>query len=211
MDTYFISDIHGYHENIAGPKTSKWKDGYRDFESVDEMNEILTSNINKIVKRDDLLIYGGDFVFGMNKRENALKLRSMIHCRRIWSSRGNHDKPIWKDDLLPLLFERWYDCLEVNLNGQDFWLCHYCPEEYYSRENPHHVSFTRENRKTNFSDSSYIRKENVIHAFGHYHNSIRHKGLAIDTGVDVEIPEINHKKYTPFHIDEITSYLRSRK
>ena len=58
------SDFHLGHANIAGPKTSKWKEGYRNFDSVVEMNDEIINTINKYVKHDDVLYFLGDFCFG---------------------------------------------------------------------------------------------------------------------------------------------------
>jgi calcineurin-like phosphoesterase family protein len=61
---YFSSDFHFGHQNIAGPKVSNWTKGFRDFDSVHEMNKTLTQTINKYVKPDDILYFLGDFAFG---------------------------------------------------------------------------------------------------------------------------------------------------
>lgn len=41
-DVWITSDTHFSHTNIAGPSVSSWKSGYRNFESVHEMNKALT-------------------------------------------------------------------------------------------------------------------------------------------------------------------------
>ena len=64
MNIWFTSDTHFNHTNIAGPKVSSWKSGYRDFGSVQEMNAALIKNINDCVKEDDILYHLGDWSFG---------------------------------------------------------------------------------------------------------------------------------------------------
>ena len=60
MNIWFTSDTHYSHSNIAGEKVSNWKNGYRNFESVWEMNKSLIDSINKYVKEDDILYHLGD-------------------------------------------------------------------------------------------------------------------------------------------------------
>ena len=57
MNIWLTSDTHFGHTNIAGPKISNWTSGYRDFNSVHEMNMALVDGINKYVKEDDILLY----------------------------------------------------------------------------------------------------------------------------------------------------------
>ena len=54
MNIWFTSDTHYGHTNISGPKISNWSSGYRDFNSVHEMNMALVDGINKYVKEDDM-------------------------------------------------------------------------------------------------------------------------------------------------------------
>lgn len=61
---WFTSDFHFGHTNIAGPKVSNWKEGFRDFESVHEMNKTLTKTVNHYVQPEDTLYFLGDFAFG---------------------------------------------------------------------------------------------------------------------------------------------------
>ena len=54
---WFSSDFHINHGNITGPKVSKWKDGYRNFENTYTMNKEIFNNINKYVKSEDVLYF----------------------------------------------------------------------------------------------------------------------------------------------------------
>ena len=95
MGNIFISaDFHAFHTNICGPKVSQWKSGYRNFDSVKDMNEAIVSSINKDVKYDDILYFLGDWSFGGH--ENIPKLRQMLNVQNIILVFGNHDQHIRK-------------------------------------------------------------------------------------------------------------------
>ena len=51
---YFTADLHFYHENVISHAS-------RPFSSVEEMNEALIRNWNKIVKPTDEIYILGDF------------------------------------------------------------------------------------------------------------------------------------------------------
>jgi calcineurin-like phosphoesterase family protein len=79
---WFISDTHFYHENII-------KYCNRPFKDVFEMNEVLISNWNNLVKPSDDIIIAGDFIHSGN-----LQLVHSIMDRLNgdkWLCYGNHD------------------------------------------------------------------------------------------------------------------------
>lgn len=85
---FFTSDLHYGHANICRA-TSKWLEGYRDFDSLEEMNETIVNNINKYVKEDDYLFNLGDLVFG--DKSNLIDLVNKINCKNVYITYGNHD------------------------------------------------------------------------------------------------------------------------
>jgi calcineurin-like phosphoesterase family protein len=114
---WFTSDTHFGHSNIAGPTVSKWKSGYRDFESLDQMNDIIINNINKYVQEDDELYHLGDFAF-----RDVYKYRNRIICKNIHLILGNHDK--LKAHHIPLFKSVQY-YKELTINKQKIILLHY--------------------------------------------------------------------------------------
>lgn len=153
---WFTSDTHFGHSNISGPKVSKWKEGYRDFESVHDMNKCLTQTINKYVKKEDTLYFLGDFGFGGHT--NLPSYRHSIQCSTIHLFRGNHDNHIDK-----------YKDLFTSV--QDVGWCIYPPVQIFMSHYSHRVWMG--------SHKGYI------HLYGHSHDSILDHGKSMDVGVDV--------------------------
>lgn len=94
MKTFITSDWHLNHTNIAGKAISKWKDGYRHYDSLQQMNETIIKNINDKVGQDDRIIFLGDFCFGDHTL--TADWRDRIVCNEIILVKGNHDKHIRK-------------------------------------------------------------------------------------------------------------------
>src|ERR1700751_1321730 len=87
---WFTSDLHLGHRNIVGEKVSSWKDGFRDFDSVKQMDDVILKAINDNVKWDDTLYILGDFSFKGNPEVGVY--RNRINCQNIFFIKGNHDK-----------------------------------------------------------------------------------------------------------------------
>lgn len=153
---WFTSDTHYGHTNIAGPSISRWHRGYRDFDSVWEMNKALVDGINKYVGEDDILYHLGDWSFG--GVENIKLFRDSIVCQNIHLILGNHDQHINSDSDL---FSSVQDVLHLQLGKTKLFLSHYS------------------HRVWNGSHKS------VIHLYGHSHDSIPDYGRSMDVGVDV--------------------------
>lgn len=79
--TFFTSDTHFGHENII--KFCK-----RPFSSVEEMNEALVENWNKVVSDTDTVFHLGDFAFGGSSVWNGILSRLK---GQIYLVIGNHD------------------------------------------------------------------------------------------------------------------------
>ena len=168
------------HSNIAGPKVSNWKEGYRDFESLDEMNRTLTKTINKYVKPEDTLYFLGDFCFGGH--QNTPMYRHSIQCQTIHLCRGNHDKHIDKYKSLFTSIDNVMWCLDRK--DKPIFMSHYSHRIW---EGSH---------------------KGVIHLYGHSHNSIPDWGKSMDVGVDSAYYLTG--EYRPFSIDEIIKIMDTR-
>ena len=183
MNIWFTSDTHFGHTNIAGPKVSVWKNGYRNFNSVQEMNDALVHNINKIVGEDDILYHLGDWSFG--GVHNIYYFRKSLICKNIHLMLGNHDQHITNKDIKFL--DSSFNPIDLFSSIQDI--------------------FTGKIGKNNFHLSHYSHQvwpgghKGVIHLFGHSHNSLKGIGKSMDVGVDT------HPEFRPYHINEIVKIM----
>lgn len=114
MKYYFSSDWHLHHKNII-------KYDNRPFISIDEMNKTIIDNHNKIVNKNDVFYYLGDFCLAPYKyiEECISSINGQLHFIK-----GNHDK---RDTIK--LYEKYgiYHGMmdEIKINNQEITLNHY--------------------------------------------------------------------------------------
>lgn len=82
MKIHIISDTHFNHENII-------KYCNRPFKGINEMNDVIIDNWNRIVKKDDIVYHLGDFFLG-----SKFDLKNIVDRLNgtIYLIRGNHDR-----------------------------------------------------------------------------------------------------------------------
>jgi calcineurin-like phosphoesterase family protein len=186
MKIWFTSDTHFGHKNIAGKKVSNWTNGFRDFESVDEMNKTIINCINKYVGRDDILYHLGDWSFG--GVHNIFIFRNSLVCRNIHLILGNHDQHIMNKEVKfndtnfnPInLFLSVNHVMEVQHGKSKFFLSHYPHLSW------HHCH------------------KGVIMLHGHEHGNFNHLNndcRRMDVGIDSA--KIILGEYRPFSIEEL--------
>lgn len=118
MTIWFTSDNHFGHSNILAYAG-------RDFASVDEMNDTMITNWNKIVKDTDIVYHLGDFTLGnfkafkyyMEKLNGIVMIIPGGHDKR-WISEYAKEGPTSKFSVLPPLYT-------IKALGMEFVLCHY--------------------------------------------------------------------------------------
>lgn len=123
MTTFFTSDTHYSHKNICGPEVSDWSSGFRNFRTIDEMNNAIVDSINTTVGRHDTLYHLGDWSFG--GQDQIEEFRSRVNCGDIRLIYGNHDHAIQKYDKYRKLFTWCRDMHTVRINRQRIVLLHY--------------------------------------------------------------------------------------
>ena len=114
---YYIADCHFYHKNLLTEMDN------RDFESVEQMNEVMIEKWNKKVRAHDEVVILGDLSLGNGKETNE------ILCRlkgRLCLIRGNHDERYLRDkDFDVSRFEWVRDYAEIHDNKRKIVLMHY--------------------------------------------------------------------------------------
>lgn len=172
MNIFFTSDQHYFHKNIISYTN-------RPFVSVEEMNEVLIENHNKIVKPKDTIYMVGDFCF--TDKENTIKLINRLNGNK-YLVHGNHDKNIIKNKSSftgKNLFCEIDLYKEINIVGYPtICLFHYAMRTW---NKAYHGSW---------------------HLFGHSHGKLEPSGKSVDVGVDSSFITGN-KEYRPFAIEEI--------
>jgi len=178
---WFSSDFHINHGNITGPKVSKWKDGYRNFENTYTMNKEIFNNINKYVKSEDVLYFLGDFCFGGHSL--TPQWRGHIACQTIHLLRGNHDSHI---DIYKDSFTSINDVLTVKHGQHTFFMSHYKHAIWLGS----HKGF--------------------IHLYGHSHSNAEkwQIGKSMDVGIDNAKKLLG--EYRPFSIEEVINLMSKR-
>lgn len=78
---YFTSDTHFYHTNIIGFCK-------RPFKNVQDMNEVLIANWNRVVAQDDIVFHLGDFCLGGS--HEWISILDRLNGK-IYLILGNHD------------------------------------------------------------------------------------------------------------------------
>lgn len=169
--TFFTSDNHYGHANII-------KHCNRPFSSVDEMDEVMIENHNKVVKPEDYVYHLGDISY--RTPEQTVAIFKRLNGRKALI-RGNHDNVNTVARLLT------GQCIASSVDLQDIFdkptntklvLCHYPIEEWNGK---YHGS---------------------IHLHGHSHGSTLSTGIRrMDIGVD-------SNSFTPISMEEVLKKMK---
>lgn len=111
---FFTSDTHFGHANII--KFCK-----RPFLNVDDMNEALVENWNKVVTEDGIVFHLGDFAFGGSNVWNEIipRLNGQIYLIL-----GNHDRKNIRQGFMKH-FVTVVPQLQITIEGRSIYLNHY--------------------------------------------------------------------------------------
>ena len=119
MANYYIGDCHFGHENVI---RFDHMNGSRSFLSIEEHDNLIIENINKIVTPQDNLYFIGDISWVNSQK--TIELLSQIKCHNLYAIKGNHDN-VLKDGKIKEVFQGIYDIKEIDDNGRRVFLCHY--------------------------------------------------------------------------------------
>lgn len=120
---FFTSDTHFFHGRIIELCN-------RPFHSVEEMNEALITNWNRVVPCDGVVFHLGDFAFGGPDEWNSIldRLNGEIHLIL-----GNHDMRMARTEVMDRFSEVTLQKI-ISVDGRKILLDHY-PFLCYSGEN----------------------------------------------------------------------------
>jgi calcineurin-like phosphoesterase family protein len=198
QNVFFCSDPHYNHLGIV-MGTSTWidKSGCRPFQTVEDHDNALVTNINKTVGVDDILFCLGDWSFGNYKNgenvSNIRKFREQINCKTIHHILGNHCQEIRKNaDNSRELFESVNDYLEICIIEQ--------PLIQGEKAKKQDIILSHYSMKT-WNKAS----KGSFQLFGHSHGSLKDvKGKSMDVGFDT------HKEFRPYSYEEIKELLKDK-
>ena len=111
---FFISDLHFGHENII-------KFDIRPFNNVENMNNIMINNWNKVVTNTDTVYILGDMFCSINSA-NAIEILEQLKGYKVLIM-GNHDKIFNKE--FANHFIEISDYKEIQCKEKHVVLCHY--------------------------------------------------------------------------------------
>lgn len=105
-NVFFTSDTHFSHANIL-------KFCERPFKTIDEMNEVLIDNWNKVVKEDDIVFHLGDFCFGGPQLWD--KFLERLNGKK-YLILGNHDMQYVSRDSFQKYTKRFFEDVAPQMN-----------------------------------------------------------------------------------------------
>lgn len=179
-EIFFTSDTHFCHQ-----PSFLWEP--RGFSSVEEMNETIIENWNKIVKQGDIVYHLGDTI--LNDTEKGIEYFKRLNGEifLIW---GNHDT----QNRMNALFEA---CRHKLLGGWYAFVIKHGKQSIYLS---HYPTLT-----ANFDDKHF--SQHVINLHGHTHQQTNFLNPTNPFMYHVGVDSHN---CTPVHIDEIMSDIRQR-
>jgi len=173
-DVWFTADTHFFHKNICNYSN-------RPFKSLEEMEETLFYNWNKLVKPGDLIYHLGDFAMTWDKKEDAVKVDNLL--KKLNGNKqliiGNHDRAAVHQSKQWSLATNYKS---IKVGNQKIILSHYCHRVW------HHMH------------------RGSWHLFGHSHGNLtlpENSGPCMDVGVDC-------CGFHPINFEEIKIFLSDK-
>lgn len=202
---YYISDNHFFHDSLLNRMDR------RGFSSVEEMNAYMIDKINGKVRKNDELVFLGDFSVGNANQTNDIL--AQIHCKNLMLILGNHDKYAAKTTFNRERFQWIKHYHEVSDNNRRVILSHYYIPNYNAQYR----------RDRNGNPTTYM-------LYGHVHNTMdlkynddiqeylrgqTRKAFGYEAPVTVPTQAINcfcmFSDYEPLSLDEWIELEKTRK
>ena len=181
---WFTSDLHFGHRNIL--KFCK-----RPWDTVEEMDEGLIQNWNRVVGKDDLVFNLGDFAFASNSKWKEILGRLKGHHYLIL---GNHDDSRWPGDKTMELFEGVSHQMILKIDGRTVYLNHYP-----------YLCF----------GGAWRKPENAVYQlFGHTHSGPNCRGTDTDRLVNLFPYQydvgVDNNNYTPVSWEQVKEIIQKQ-
>ena len=181
MANYYISDTHFGHRNIIRLDS---ENGCRNFDSIEEHDNLIIENWNRVVTPRDNVYILGDFSCEKPRYTEDI-IRKLNGAKFL--VRGNHDK--WAEDgACKRLFQEMYDYKKIRDGDRIVIMSHY-PILFYQSQH-----------------------RNSIHLYGHVHNTREEylfqeacENIADKTDIPMRCYNVGcmHWNYTPVTLDQI--------
>lgn len=180
MSKVFVtSDLHFGHRNIL-----KFNPATRPYETVEEMDDALIQNWNRVVGPNDEVYNLGDLSFHRNFNATIEILKQLNGRHHLIL--GNHDQLLRKNRFRQAAenyLESIQDYVELKRNGQKIVMSHYSMRVWNCM---HH---------------------GAIMLYGHSHGSLLGVGRSMDVGIDSSDMQSNQ---TPFDLDDVIAFLNNK-
>jgi calcineurin-like phosphoesterase family protein len=194
---WFTSDTHYNHKNIVRG-VAEWEDKSqcRPFDTLEEHNERLIDNFNKLIRPGDTLYHLGDWSFG--GFQFIEEFWSRLQCENIHIVLGNHDHHIERNkDNIQRLFKSVQHYKEIKIGNHQIVLCHYAMRVWnHSHKGSWmlygHSHGTLDNMRPTIANPTWIGDM-------YYSKNIR----TMDVGVDTNV-------FLPYSFDELAHIMLPR-
>lgn len=176
-DCFFTSDLHFGHYAMACK--------FRNFKSVDDMNDCIIENINAVVTNEHRLFICGDLSVGISNKA-LIKLISALKGKK-YLIFGNHDHKMNQEvadcfELVTPLLQATIPKTEFEDDKQGTCVMSHCPLATWNR---------------------MYRGSWLLH--GHSHGQLKiDLGKALDIGIDC------HKEFRPFSYQTVKAYMNGK-
>lgn len=188
---WFTSDTHFYHSKVI-------KMCNRPFDDVEDMNESIINNYNKLVKKEDVGIFVGDIFFC--SKTKARDIMSRLNGRKILVL-GNHDRGM--QSMLNIGFdwvcyEMWLPIAHTQVQIKHY---PFLPTKWDLNVPWWQKFLISVEDRVKYADRR-PKNEGQFLIHGHTHSKEKYNKKAIHIGVDAN-------KFKPVSIFEIEKYIKN--
>lgn len=193
---FFTSDTHFNHKNILTLGNG------RPFKTIEEHNQTLIDNWNKIVKPGDVVFHLGDVAFTYDPKELEAIFHKLNGCKHI--IQGNHDRiKILSHSLNTNAIQSIKTYNEYNYEADDGKIYSFIMMHWPILE-PNHIF-----RNKDSDDISVIGLYGHVHDINDYEPIYKKLGFpCVHVGVDTSSKILDTKPFSPIDAEDIIKYCK---